>query len=242
MNKIVSINQPAYLPWLGYFHRIAISDVFVFFDIVQFEKNSFTNRNKIKMSKGAEWLTVPVKLKNHTQKEIQEIEIADSAWQKDHWKAISLNYKRAKYWEMYNESLGEFYQRGYSKIADFCYEQLVYFLGILRINTQVIRASDLPPYQSSKQDLVIDICRSLKASVYVSGALGKNYISPDKFSIQNIKLYFQDYQFPVHQQLWGDFAPFMSIIDLLFNEGPQSREIIMQNNITKEDLIKKYEK
>lgn len=236
MSIFLSIHQPAYLPWLGYFHKICISDIFVFFDNTQFEKNSFVNRNKIKTSQGPIWLTVPVKLKNHTQKEIREIKTVNQLWQQKHWKAIELNYKKSKHWAMYSEELRGLYQKKYDNISELCYEQLLLFLAFLGIKTKVIQASNLCPYNSKKSQLVLDICRELGADVYVSGKLGKDYIEEHKFVESGIKLYFQDYAHPTYQQLWGQFAPFMSIIDLLFNCGEKSLEILMQRNITKDAL------
>jgi len=234
---ILSINQPAYLPWLGYFHRINISDTFVFFDTVQFEKNSFTNRNKIKMPSGPLWLTVPVKLRDHFNKQIKDIELADQKWQKNHWMAIELNYKKTRYWDEYAPKIKPIYEKEYRTISDICYEQLILLLDLLDIKTKIIRSSELKEFESKKRQLVLDICREINAKVYVSGALGKNYLDKSEFNEADIKLYFQDYKHPVYGQRWGEFVPYMSVIDLLFNEGPNSKNIIMQNNITKKDLL-----
>lgn len=233
---IVSIHQPAYLPWLGYFHKILLSDTFVFFDTPQFEKNSFINRNKIKTPMGEQWLSAPIKLKNHLAKEINQIELADQTWQQQHAKAIELNYKKAKYFNDYWPKLQTLYQKKYSHISEVCYDQLVLFNGLLGIETKIVKSSDLPKYESKKQDLVLDICKDLEADIYVSGSQGKDYINKEKFEDNNIKLYFQDYHHPTYDQLWGEFMPAMGIADLLFNLGPKSKEIILKNNITKQDL------
>lgn len=239
MNEImiVSIHQPAYLPWLGYFHKIALSDIFVYLDTTQFEKNSFINRNKIKTSQGENWLTVPVKLRGHMQKEIKEIKIEGNDWQEKHWRAMELNYKKARYWEVYSGLLKKIYQKKYSNISDLCYEQMILFLKFLKISTKIVKASDMCLCQSVKENLVLDICCKLEATVYVSGILGKDYLLPKKFSQNNIKIYFQDYQHPTYKQLWSSFIPQMSIIDLLFNEGDNSLNVIMRNNINKQDLL-----
>ena len=239
---IVTIHQPAYLPWLGYFHKINLADQFVFFDTTQFEKNSFVNRNKIKTANGPIWLTVPVKLKDHTQKEIRRIELASRDWREKHWLAIELNYKKAKYWPRYSGRLRELYQKNYDNIADLCYDQLILFLDYLGVKTKIIRSSELKYFQSKKLDLVLDILTEMKASSYISGALGRDYIDPLKFKEKNIKLYYQSYEHPAYDQLWGrEFVPCMSIIDLLFNEGDRSLEILMSGNITKNDLLTKLE-
>ena len=144
---ILSIHQPAYLPWLGYFHKINLADKFIFFDTTQFEKNSFINRNKIKAVNGPIWLTVPLKTKDHFLKSMTEIEIAGQEWREKHWKAIELNYKKAKYWPAYSGRLRELYKKEYDNIADLCYDQLTLFLDCLGIKSKIVRSSELKSFQ-----------------------------------------------------------------------------------------------
>lgn len=237
---IVSIHQPAYLPWLGYFHKICLSDVFVYLDMTQFEKNSFINRNKIKTSNGPAWLTVPVKLKDHFQREIRDIEIADQKWSEKHWKSIEMNYKKSKYWHNYAEELKKIYENKYDNISDLCWDQLVLFVKLLGIETEIKKSSELSEFDSKKLQLVLDICKETKADIYISGKLGRDYIDEKSFNESGIKLYYQDYDYPSYNQLWSnDFIPYLSIIDLLFNEGPDSLDIIIKNNMTKQALLKK---
>lgn len=243
---ITSIHQPAYLPWLGYIHKINLADTFIFFDTTQFEKNSFINRNKIKTANGPVWLTVPVKTQGHFAKEIRQIEPAGQVWREKHWLTIEMNYKKSKYWPQYSEALRELYKKEYDNIADLCYDQLILLLGWLNVKTKVIRSSELKPRQSKKMDLVLNILAEVKASSYISGALGRDYIDRKAFQDKNIKLYYQSYEHPGYTQLWGgEFLKYMSVIDLLFNEGDKSLEILMSGNIVKQDLInnpKLYEK
>lgn len=235
---IATIHQPAYLPWLGYFHKINLADVFVFFDTTQFEKNSFINRNKIKTANGPIWLTVPLKTKDHFTKEIREIEPANGEWQEKHWKAIELNYKKAKYWEEYSGKLKKLYEKEYKNIADICYGQLMLFLDWLDIKTKVVKSSEMKDFSSKKLSLVMDILKELKASAYISGSLGRDYIDSEKFGENRIKLYYQNYNHPAYEQLWGEeFFKYMSVIDLIFNHGPKSFKIIMDNNIGKNNLL-----
>lgn len=234
---IISIHQPAYLPWLGYFHKIALSDSFVFLDTTQFEKNSFINRNKIKSSQGAIWLTVPVSLGGHFNKQIKEIGLADKNWAEKHWKSIELNYKKSKYWDQYASEFKKIYENDYRTIDQICFDQLMFFIRALGLKTKIIKASGLEKLQSKKQELVMDILEKLKADIYVSGALGKDYLDVKEFNNKGIRLYYQDYQHPQYAQLWGEFQPYMSIIDLLFNQGEGSLEILMSGNISKQELI-----
>ena len=239
MPAILTAHQPAYLPWLGLLHKIAISDTYVFLDSVQFEKNSFTNRNKIKSANGAVWLTVPVKLKGHFQKAIKEIEIDNTQnWKEAHFKSIYLNYKKSPYFSKYADFFEDIYKKDWQYLADLTDCMLKWFLKELGIKVVYYKASE-QGFESHKSDLTLEMCQKLKADFYVFGALGKDYAKEDDFSQKGIKIYFQDYKHPQYPQLYNGFLPYMSAIDLLFNcGGEKSLEILMQGNITKQDLIK----
>lgn len=237
---ILTAHQPAYLPWLGLFHKIALSDTYVYLDNTQFEKNSFTNRNKIKTAQGPIWLTVPLLLKDHFAKAVKEIEIDNSKdWRKDHWKSIYLNYKKAPFFNRYSDFLEDVYRREWRYLTDLTEFMLKYFLKELGIEIRYYRASELG-LKGHKSDLVLDMCKKLSSDLYIFGALGKNYAKEEDFTKESIKIYFQDYKHPVYPQLHGEFLPYMSIIDLLFNCGDKSLEILMEGNITKKELIKKF--
>jgi hypothetical protein len=227
----VSIHQPAYLPWLGYFHKIEASDIFVILDKTQFEKNSFNNRNKIKTLNGPIWLTVPVQTTGKFKENmLTDVKIADnSIWSKKHWKSIELNYKKAPYFDEYHLEFKNLYERDWIYLTELCHEMLKIFVRILGIKTEIILSSDMKNAESTKTQLLINICKELDATIYISGILGKNYINEDGFNKENIKLIFQEYRHPIYNQLHEDFLPYMSIIDLLFNEGPKSLEIIMKD-------------
>ncbi|MBV8906704.1 MAG: WbqC family protein [Acidobacteriia bacterium] len=234
---IASIHQPAYLPWPGYFHKMALSDVFIFFDTTQFEKNSFINRNRIKTPQGAAWLSVPVNLRGHLAADILHTSIAGQEWRNKHWRAIELNYRKAPFWSCYSREIEKLYGACYTTIGELCFEQLLLFTKLLGLSTRIVRASELGPFASHKQELVLDICKSVNAAVYISGALGKGYIAPETFLKEGISVYFQDYQPQRYHQLWSpEFVPNLSVVDLLFNEGPRSLTIILAGNATKTDL------
>ncbi len=240
MATILIAHQPAYLPWLGYFHKIALSDIFVILDSVQFEKNSFTNRNKIKTAQKPVWLTVPVLLKNHFKKTIKEIEIDNSQdWPKKHWKSIYLNYKKAPYFNKYSDFFEDFYKKKWDYLTNLNEYLLKWFLKELGIKVKYYKASELN-LEGYKSDLVLNMSKKLGADLYIFGTLGKDYVEKEKFARQGIEIYFQDYGYPLYPQLYGKFLPYMSIIDLLFNCGNKSLEVLMKGNITKEDLIKKF--
>lgn len=234
--KILSAHQPSFLPWLGFFHKIYLSDVFLILDDTQFEKNSFTNRNKIKGSNGLFWLTVPVKLKGHIQKKITDIEICDNKiWLRKHLMAIENSYSKARYFKRYIPFFQDCYSQEWHSLAELNEHVLRWLLKELGIPTEVKRMSDFK-FCEKKSDLIIEICQHFNADVYVFGALGKNYADMEKFNQNNIKVYFQEYKHPIYAQPYGSFIPNLSIIDLLFNCGAGAYDILVSGNITKEQL------
>lgn len=234
---ILTAHQPVYLPWLGLFHKIAISDAFCYFNDVQYQVKDWNNRNKIKTSQGAVWLTVPVLNKGYRDKKIREIEINNSVnWRKKHWQSIYLNYKKTPFFDKYAVGLEDFYKRDWQYLSDLNEAMLKWFLEQLGIKVKYFKASELK-FQGYKSGLVLDMCKKLGADTYIFGALGKDYAEPEKFAAAGIKIYFQDYKHPVYKQTGHDFLPYMGIIDLLFNQGDKSLEILMSGNMAKQGLI-----
>jgi hypothetical protein len=214
---ILSIHQPAYLPWLGYFDKLARSDVFVFLDNVQFEKNSFINRNRIKTPQGAIMLTAPVRSKGHTDSTLKETELDNSQhWKIKHLKSVFLNYRSAPRFNRCYPKLKALYEADDALLADMCFRQLQFWLRELGVEKKLIRASALP-IDSRKSDLVFDLCRHFEADHYISGALGRNYLDEEKFANAGIRIEYQDYQHPVYPQLHGEFLPYMGIVDFWMN-------------------------
>jgi len=227
---IVSINQPAYLPWLGYIHRIYLSDIHVILDHVQFEKNSFTNRNKIRMKDGSAMLTIPLKTKGlFGNLAINTIEIADDSWRVKHMKSIQSNYSKAKYFKQYEPVLMDFLSVPYVKFIDVVVVMNNWIMKELNIKTKLIMSSSLN-VQETKSDLVLNICKSLNASTYLSGPFGRDYLNIDSFAASGIKIAFHDYKHPVYSQTYPGFEPYMTIIDLLFNHGLESIKYLIFDN------------
>ncbi|NRF93668.1 WbqC family protein [Paenibacillus frigoriresistens] len=214
---IVTAHQPAYLPWLGYFDKMIRSDVFVYLDTVQFEKNSFTNRNRIKTAQGPSWLTIPVNAKDHLSSSMVDLPIDfKQDWITKHLKSIYANYKKASRFELVYPKLEALYLQKNHNFADFCYHHLLFWVQELRINTQIIRSSELN-INSKKSQLILDLCTILNANHYISGNLGKNYLQENDFLENNISIEYQDYKHPSYSQLWGEFLPYMSILDFWMN-------------------------
>ena len=214
---VVTIHQPAYIPWLGYFEKIKNSDVYIYLDTVQFEKRGFSHRNKIKSSNGPIWLTVPVKTKGHRNCTIRDILIDNTQdWKKRHLKTIFTSYKKAEWFNLLYPKLERLYQDQHDYLSDLAYAHLLFWLSELRINTQVIRSSELLVH-SKKSDLILELCVKMRASRYISGTLGRNYINESDFERHSIAIEYQDYKYPNYSQLFGEFIPNLSVVDFWMN-------------------------
>lgn len=225
----VTIMQPAYLPWLGFFDRIDASDLCIILDNVQLDTNSktkFTNRNKIRTKDGWIWLTLPIKTKGlHGKVLIKDIELVNDNWALKHWKSIENNYKKSTYFKNYSKFFEQIYSKEWLKMQDLIDVTTDYFLKVLNINTPIIKASSLPTL-NKKDDLILELCESQKAEIYYSGVFGREYLNLEKFRQKNIDVFFHEYQHPTYKQNYPGFEPYMSILDLLFNCGDESIEII----------------
>ena len=233
---ILTAHQPVYLPWLGLFHKIALSDTFVHFDQVQYLPKDYMNRNKIKTTSGPIWLTVPVMRKGYRDLKTSEIQINNSMdWQKKHLKSIIFNYKNSTFFEKYIPYFEEVYSKKWNYLTELNESMLKWFLKQLGINIKFEKASDYN-FEGVKSELVLNMTKKLNATHYIFGSLGKDYANENEFLNSGVKPIFQNYNHPSYSQLHGDFIPNLSILDLLFNSGPNSLEIIMSNNLRKNDI------
>lgn len=226
---IVSINQPAYLPWLGYFDRIARSDLHIVFDDVKIERNtstSFTNRNKIRTAQGWAWLTVPIRRLDEPDDEIiNRVQVDGSHWANKHLRSIVQSYSRAPHFAEHRDWLEGFYSRPQSHLAPLLRESTEYLLDALGIGTPLLYSSEMK-VDGQKSELVLNLCKSAGASTYLSGPFGRDYLDVASFEAAGIKLKFDDYEHPIYPQLHAGFQPYMSVIDLLFNCGDASLQIL----------------
>ena len=228
---ILTAHQPVYLPWLGLFHKIASADLFCYFDIVQYQRKDYNNRNKVKTSNGELWLSVPVESKNHLSKNVSKILIVQDNWVKKHLKSIELNYKKTPFFKDYFPELQSILINDSKDSLGYLNLKLLeYFMECLKIDTPIVKASDYN-FEGIGSDLVLDMCVKLDADSYIFGEQGKNYADVKAFKESEVVVKFQDYIHPVYRQIGRNFLPYMSIIDLLFNEGEKSYEILMSNNI-----------
>ncbi len=230
--KLVSISQPAYLPWLGYIERIALSDLHIVLDHVQLEKRSFTARNKIRTPNGWKWLTVPVKTKGRQfDLPINTIEIQNEEnWRKDHFQTIHNNYARAPFFSEHKEFFEAYYSKDWDLLSELCKEMMFYLLKTLDIKTPVMFSSDMDS-SFSKDELILDLCKQVDCTTYISGPFGRDYLKEEDFSAQGMKIIYHDYTHPEYKQRFEPFEAYMSIIDLLFNCGPESKKILSTTQI-----------
>ena len=233
---VVSIMQPAYLPWLGYFHRIWLSDVHIVLDNVQMDRNSktkFTNRNKIRTSNGWCWLTVPLRTKGKGKAvEINKLEISnESNWKHKHWSAIKHNYAKTPYFELHKDFFREVYSAQDKYLIDPVKEITNYLLMHLEIKTEILYSSRMN-LVGEKDELIMNLCKKVGAQKYISGIFGKDYLNTEKFFENNIQVEFHNYNHPVYPQHYAGFEPYMSVIDLLFNCGPDSTHIIKDEKLS----------
>jgi hypothetical protein len=222
--------QPAYLPWLGHFERVALSDLHIVLDDVQIEhggKTSFTSRNKIRTEKGWMWLTVPIKTSGQGQPLISEVNIDNTRnWRDKHWRSISQHYARTPFFGEYRDDLQEIYHQDWSMLMPLLDRSNKWLLERFGLNTRCIRSSELNVV-AKKSSLVLEICQIVGATKYISGIFGREYLDISSFERAGIEVVFHDYKHPEYQQKFGGFEAYMSAIDLLFNQGPASLETLM---------------
>jgi len=225
----VAITQPTYLPWLGYFDLIDQVDRFVILDTVQFEKQSWQQRNRIKTPTGLQWLTVPVIFRGRLDQKIRDVEIRDTSFSLKHLRAIELNYGRAPYFHTQYSIFCSLLQQtqNNTSLVDLNTRLLHWFMEFLGIRTAVVLASSLAQ-EGKRTQLLANICKKLGATEYLSPIGSAEYLLSELkfFSDINVEVLFHNYIHPEYEQLFPPFLPFASTIDLIFNEGDRSMEII----------------
>jgi len=216
--KKIAILQSNYIPWKGYFDMIAAVDEFILYDDVQFTKNDWRNRNKIKTQNGVQWLSVPVG--QDINRLIREVELKDEHWQSKHWSTICHSYKRAPYFKEVATKLEPLYlERKYTHLSQLNRGLIEFVCDLLGIKTIISNSWDYALVDGQTERLV-DLCKQAGGEEYISGPSARNYLNEALFEDRGIKLAWFDYNgYPEYPQLWGDFTHGVSILDLLFNCG-----------------------
>ena len=224
----IAIMQPTYLPWVGYFDLIDRCDLFVILDDVQFEYQSWQHRNRIKTANGVHTLTIPVHRSNSVETSISEVLISyRQNWQKKHFAAIQQSYSKSTFYKSnYRPFFSALYQKKWEKLVAFNMVIIEHIKNNLGIETPLVLSSDLK-LKGNKTHRIVNICKALNATEYLSPIGSFNYIEENNlFPENNIQLYYQHFQHPTYSQLYGEFLPYMAVIDLLFNEGVNSLAIL----------------
>jgi len=227
---IIAVHQPQYLPWLGYFDKIDKCDYFVFLDSVQYKKNEWQNRNRIKTASSPIWLTVPVNYR--FPQKIEEVTIdSRGEWRRKHLNSMEINYSSAPYFRDYFVSIKKILEMEYIYLKDLNIALLVEIMSIIGVKKDTDKSSELGNFPDNPDDRLISICRHYGADTYLAGVGGKNYMNLEKYEKSGIDVIFQEYKHPVYRQQYEDFVSHLSIVDLLFNCGPDSLSILKGNNI-----------
>ena len=226
---IVSIHQPNYIPWIGFFHKLLLSDTYIVFDDVQFPRGKdYANRNQIKTNNGKMWLTASV-LGKKDLKPWNQIEINNNGWKEKHLKNIKSFYQKSPYFEQYYPVLEKVYEQDHKLLIDLNIDLIISILICIgKHDLNMVLSSNIKT-ELTGLDKILYILKNQKATKYISGdgEGSKRYIDEQLFKDNNIELIWQEYKHPTYKQLHGEFIPYLSILDLLFNEGPNTKEIIL---------------
>jgi hypothetical protein len=225
----VTIHQPQYLPWLGYLAKWAAADLFIVLDVVQYEKNGWQNRNRIKTQAGPRWLTVPVHARRHTP--ISEVAIDGSrAWAARHLRTIEHAYADAARLAAYRRDLAELYARPWTHLVPLATASALWLARAVGITTPMRLASELGVTSGDPTGRLVALCRAVGADTYLAGPDGARYMDLDQFAAAGIDVLAQRYEHPVYPQIHGDFVPFLSALDLLLAVGDQALAILERGN------------
>jgi hypothetical protein len=224
---IIGILQPGYLPWLGFFEQMYRSDIFVLYDDVQYDKEGWRNRNRIKTVNGGQWLTVPVLVTFSDRPLISDIRINNEVnWRKKHLTSIMQNYGKTPFFEDYHQLFEEAYSREWEFLVDLDVYFIMKLAECLGMEGKKIIRSSALPVQGERIERLVHLCKHFGADTFYEGAAGRNYIDEGAFLKEGVRVEFQDYDHPIYSQLYGEFVSHLSVIDLLFNHGKESLSIL----------------
>lgn len=223
---IIGILQPGYLPWLGFFDQIFHTDKFVILDDVQYTTRDWRSRNRIKTPNGVIWLTVPTHGTQHDIINQVKIDYGNN-WQKKHLKSIEFSYKKAPSFNWLMPDLKKIINRKFTFLLDLDIELIYCIMKKIGIQTEILFSSSLKIVERDKSLRMLRIVEKLGGNHLLEGKAGLNYIDINIFTEKGIKVEFQDYKHPVYPQLWGEFIPYLSVIDLLFSCGNDSLKYIV---------------
>ncbi|WP_052507151.1 WbqC family protein [Desulfonatronovibrio magnus] len=228
----MAMHQPNYLPWIGYFYKISSCDIFVYLDAIQFPRGrNYSARTTIKTANGPITLSIPVSKPKGLEGKAyyNQIAFADTKWKKKHLKTIYTNYKKCFYFSEIYDIIEEHILNA-TNILDLNINLIESIVDYLKIKNKRVRLSHLSESFAQKNDLIIDICQKVEANFYLSGTGGgKEYNNEQALNNNNISLRYLKFKHPDYPQIWGKFKSNLSIVDMLFNCGLDSRKYFLQN-------------
>jgi len=235
---LLSSHQPVYLPWLGFFHKLAVADLFVILDNVPYTRYLYYNRNTINSKNGPIQLTVPVQFSSTEVQFHNELRISNkSNWAKKHWTSINHAYSKSPFFHSFSEELFEIYHSDWSLLIDLNMRLIKFFMNHLGINTKIIMASD-NNFKGKKSTLILDMACKLEANAFIFGKLGRGYADIDSFINSEVAPIFQNYIHPEYSQYKDkNFESYLSALDLLSFHGAQSKSIMLSNNKTRSEYL-----
>jgi hypothetical protein len=220
----IAIHQPQYLPWLGYFDKLDSADVFILLDTVQFKKHEWQNRNRIRTKEGWQWLTVPII--DRFPEPLGQVEISASVdWQRKHAQSLHLNYGRAPHWDPLGPTLLALLRRPWRRLCDLNVAIIALLCDHLGVTTRCVLASTLTA-REEPTDRLIDLCRAMGGTEYLAGQGGSGYMDMGRFVEAGIAVSAQAYRHPEYPQRYTPFVSHLSVVDLVFNCGPESVAIL----------------
>lgn len=225
--KRVAIVQSNYIPWKGYFDLINLVDEFILFDDVQYTRRDWRNRNVIKTPHGLRWLTIPVETKGRYLQKVRETIVGDSQWGLKHWQALVHNYAKAQHFQAYRDLFEELYRGTTDRFLSRINHRFIKAVcAVLGIRTMISWSMDYRLGQG-KTERLVDLCRQAKATEYLSGPTAKGYLDEEQFRQAGVALRYMDYSgYPEYPQLYPPFEHRVSIVDLIFNEGPEAMKFM----------------
>jgi len=224
---IITMHQPNYLPWIGLFSKVMQTECFVIMDTFKYTRHGVTHRNKIRTNAGSCYLTIPIN-KEFTMTNINNVALPQNkGWREIHWKSIYQNYVKTDFFKDHSNYFEKLYKQDFHYLWQLNMDIIHYMLKSFEINVEIIMASDLNIETNLKHtDMIIAILKNIGANIYLSGPSGRNYLELGKFSQNNCNCKFVKFTHPVYKQRYPGFEPNLSAIDLLFNVGPQSGQVI----------------
>jgi hypothetical protein len=222
--------QPGYLPWLGFFDQLLRSDVFVYYDDVQFDKHGWRNRNRIKSVSGPLWLTVPILHTGRHGQKILEVEIDNRRpWAKKQLASISQSYAKAPFLSQYFPELEDALLHAPPLLAELDITLVALMSKWVGIQRRIERSSQLG-IEGGQSDRLLNLCKHFDANRYISGDAAKDYLDVPMFAANGVTVEWQGYQHPTYPQLHGEFVPYLSALDLVLNVGPDSLGILQRKS------------